>query len=93
MIRGLLLLAALFCTAWSWPNFSYSAQDEWPGVCVKGNMGYQSPIDIDPAKVEMIETNQPELVPLRYYRSGPINGILENVGYSVKFIPDYNRGV
>ena len=49
-IIGLLLLAALFYTAWSWPYFSYSAQDEWPGVCFKGNMGYQSPIDIDTPK-------------------------------------------
>ena len=49
MLVGIILTACLvFATANAADpvEFSYDAQDEWPGVCVTGNTGRQSPINI-----------------------------------------------
>ena len=86
-IVGLYVLVALFCTAQS-QRFSYLAQNEWPGICVEGNHGYQSPININTHKVIKDE----RIVPLRFKYADSIDGTLENTGHSVKFVPNsYER--
>ena len=66
-------------------EFSYGAQDEWPGVCVTGNTGRQSPIDI---VTEDVRTSS-RLTELRLgdgWRR-PISGKYRNGGHNVRFDP------
>lgn len=51
---SLAVIGALLVSACSGlvEDFSYSRQDEWPGVCVTGNQGRQSPINITTGDVQ-----------------------------------------
>ena len=87
MLVGIILTAYLiFATAnAAGVEFSYNAQDEWPGVCVTGNTGRQSPIDI---VTEDIRASS-RLTELRLgdgWRM-PISGTYKNGGHNVQFDP------
>lgn len=65
-------------------EFSYSSQQTWGGVCVTGNYGYQSPVDIQKHNV----FQSPTLTPLQL--SGwdvPYDGEFVNTGHNVQFNP------
>ena len=85
IIIGFLAFVAIF-TAVESASLNYSAQNQWPGICVTGNTGRQSPIDIKTNNVS-IDYNLTALEFNSVYIS-KIKGELENTGKSVKFIPD-----
>ena len=66
-------------------TFSYTAQNEWPGICVEGNTGRQSPININTGKVRSAK-----LTPLSFGSEffTEIDGEFENTCQNVEFIPD-----
>ena len=83
---GFLALIATF-TAVQSASFSYTAQNQWPGICVTGNTGRQSPIDI---KTDDVEEDDENLSALKFnseYNS-EIDGEFENTCQNVEFTPD-----
>ena len=65
-------------------TFSYTSQSNWPGICVRGNSGRQSPININTSKVKKWK-----LAPLKFNSafSKGIQGDFENTCQNVKFTP------
>ena len=65
-------------------TFSYTSQNKWPGICVKGNEGRQSPININTSKVKT-----QKLAPLKFNSafSKGIQGDFENTCQNVEFTP------
>lgn len=65
-------------------EFSYSSQDTWGGVCVNGNLNYQSPINI--LKQDVVQSST--LIPLQL--SGwdvGYDGKFVSTGHNVQFNP------
>ena len=85
IIIGFLAFVAIF-TAVQSASFNYSAQNQWPGICVTGNTGRQSPIDIKTANVS-IDYNLTALEFNSEYGS-KIKEEFKNTGNYVEFIPD-----
>ena len=81
-IGVILLIAVSFAES---ASFSYTAQDEWPGICVMGNTGRQSPIDIVTEDVE----EEDDLAPLKFSSVfyAKISGDFENTCQNVEFTP------
>lgn len=83
-IIGFLLTLVLITLVES-ASFSYKEQDQWPGICVRGNTCRQSPINIDTRNVKVRK-----LAPLRFssvfFRS--IEGEFQNTCQNVEFTPD-----
>jgi carbonic anhydrase len=69
----------------SMADFSYDAQDEWGGVCVHGNEGRQSPVDIDTDDTND-EIDLPQLE-FTDWDTG-YDGRLTNNGHSIQFDPN-----
>ena len=84
-IFGLLALIATLSAAQS-ASYSYTAQNQWPGICVTGNTGRQSPIDIK-INDTSIDYNLTALEFDAQY-SSKINGNFMNTGKNVEFNPD-----
>ena len=82
-IIGLLVILVVITSAES-ASFSYKQQDQWPGICVRGNTGRQSPIDIVTRKVK-----ERKLAPLKFnsvfFKS--VEGEFENTCQNVEFTP------
>lgn len=82
-IVGILVIFVVITLAES-ATFSYKRQDQWPGVCVRGNTGRQSPINIDTSKVK-----ERKLAPLKFssafFRN--VQGEFENTCQNVEFTP------
>lgn len=78
-----MILVVAFSSADS-ATFSYTSQNKWPGICVKGNRGRQSPINIDTSKVK-----RQKLAPLKFNLafSKGIPGDFENTCQNVEFTP------
>ena len=66
-------------------GYSYTAQDQWPGICVTGNSGRQSPIDIATSEVKLGVDLSRLRMNLDYHS---MSGTLENNGHSVQFTPE-----
>ena len=84
MFTGVFILVLTFSAAHS-ATFRYSAQNQWPGICVTGNTGRQSPINI--ITDEVVEEN--DLTALRFSSeyTSPIEGEFENTCQNVEFTP------
>lgn len=82
IIVGVLLICSAFAAE---VEFSYDAQDEWPGICVTGNQIRQSPIDII---TDDVEDNE-DLIDLELsgWDTG-YDGVFVNSGHNVQFNPD-----
>lgn len=78
-------LCAVLCGATE--EFSYDAQDEWPGICVSGNDNRQSPIDIVTDDVQQNDA----LVALELSDSweNEFDGTFVNGGHNVQFNPNF----
>ena len=65
--------------------YSYENQQNWPGVCVNGHTGRQSPVAISERHVRM----DPKLITLEfnYGWTMPVKGSFTNTGYGVQFSP------
>ena len=64
-------------------EFSYDAQDEWPGICVTGNEMRQSPIDII---LEDVEEND-DLIDLKLTKwDENMDGVFANTGENVQIL-------
>ena len=83
---ALLAFVTISFTAVQSASFSYTAQNLWPGICVTGNTGRQSPIDIKEDDVEEGE----DLSALKFNSaySSMIDGEFENTCQNVEFTPD-----
>ena len=66
-------------------GYSYTAQDQWPGICVTGNSGRQSPIDIITREAERNVNFGSLSINVDYYY---MNGTLKNTGHNVEFTPE-----
>lgn len=79
----MVILAAAFTLA-KCASFSYTAQDQWPGICVDGNIGHQSPINIDTRNVK-----GSKLAPFQFNSafSKKIEGVFENTCQNVEVTP------
>ena len=66
-------------------EFSYDDQANWPGVCVTGNTGRQSPIDI---LTDDVKDNS-NLIELEFSSawSSSINGVVRSGGHNIQFDP------
>jgi carbonic anhydrase len=64
-------------------GFDYDEQDKWGGVCVSGNEGRQSPINIIPSAT--VDQALPELVFTGW--TSRYDGELTNNGHSIQFNP------
>ena len=62
-------------------EFSYDDQDSWPGICVSGNEGRQSPIDILTENVEIDSS----LIDLVFTGWSERSGTFTNTGHNVQF--------
>lgn len=82
---GLLLLTTILSAAHS-ASFSYNAQNQWPGICVTGNTGRQSPINIQSDAVFTLQNLTALSFSLEY--DSAIRGEFANTGHSVKFTPE-----
>ena len=82
IIGSLAILAVISFTESA--NFSYFEQDQWPGICVDGNTGRQSPINIIKRKVQERKLN-----PLRFNSAfcESVEGEFENTCQNVEFTP------
>lgn len=67
-------------------SFSYTPQNLWPGICVTGNTGRQSPIDIKEDDVEEDENLSALKFSSAY--SSMIDGEFENTCQNIEFTPD-----
>ena len=83
---GIFALIATFAMVQS-ASFSYTAQNQWPGICVTGNTGRQSPIDIITDDVEEDDETLSALSFNCEYTS-KIDGEFENTCQNVEFTPD-----
>ena len=87
MLVGIILTACLFFARTNGVGFefNYEEQMQWQGVCVSGNTGRQSPIDIETASVRV----NAELTDLRLGDgwTTPITGTFKNGGHNVQFDP------
>ena len=81
----ILTFAAVY-TAVQSASFSYTAQNLWPGICVTGNTGRQSPIDIKEDDVE--EDENLSALKFNSAYSSMIDGEFENTCQNVEFTPD-----
>ena len=81
-----LVTIAVFTSAVQSTSFSYSSQSKWPGVCVRGNTGRQSPININTAKVKPY-CYRNTLLRLNPSYFSPVDGTFVNNGHSVQFTP------
>ena len=82
---AILTLVAIISAAQS-ASFSYTAQDEWPGICVTGNTGRQSPINII---TDDVEEDDDKLTALKFNSdyTSQIDGEFENTCQNVEFTP------
>ena len=81
LLASLLLIGTVSATT---EDFSYSAQDEWGGICVTGNNNEQSPIDIDESSVEFDD----DLEDLAMSGWGvEYEGTFSNTGHNLQFDP------
>ena len=79
---GVFVIAVIFAAiAQSSSDYSYLAQDQWPGECTTGRK--QSPINIDTDRVQCSSYLKPLLLSHEYYT--PISGTWENKGHTVQF--------
>ena len=85
MIIGVFTIIASLSAVQS-ATFSYSAQDQWPGICVTGNTGRQSPINIITDDVE--EENDLTALVFSSEYSNPIGGDFDNTCQNVEFTPE-----
>ena len=88
-MKTLVLLTTLFAlfAAVHSATFSYTAQNTWPGICVTGNTGRQSPIDIITDDVE----DDDEFLSALSFNSdytSLVDGEFENTCSNVEFTPD-----
>ena len=89
MVVGIVITACLlFATAngaSDAPTYNYDEQSLWPDVCVNGNNGRQTPIDIITDKVEM----DTRLMDLKFGEGWkkPVSGTYAKKGYTVQFDP------
>ena len=87
MLVGIIVTACLLFarTNGVGEEFNYEEQSEWQGVCVRGNTGRQSPINIETANVRV----NPELTDLQLGDgwTTPITGRFKNGGHNVQFDP------
>lgn len=67
-------------------DYSYTAQDEWPGVCTTGQK--QSPINVITSNVQCSAYLSSLQLSNEYYQ--PVSGTFKNVGHTVKFYPQSN---
>ena len=83
-IVGFLAILAVALSLVEAASFSYNAQNEWPGICVEGNTGRQSPININTRKVR-----SKKLAPLKFSSDffTKIEGEFENTCQNVEFTP------
>ncbi len=88
MISSAVVVAVfLLSTAFAFEdNFTYSRQDEWPAICVTGNTGRQSPVDIITEDVE-IDENLIELE-MRGWDVAYDGAFFNPTGLNVRFEPD-----
>ena len=84
IFTGVFTLVITFSVAHS-ATFSYTAQDQWPGICVTGNTGRQSPINIITDDVE--EENDLTALGFSPDYTSPIGGDFENTCQNVEFTP------
>ena len=89
-IFGLLALIATLSAAQS-ASYSYTAQNQWPGICVTGNAGRQSPIDIKTNNTN-IDYNLTALEFDAQYGS-KIKGNFKNTGNNVEFYGIQSRSL
>ena len=82
---GALTLITTFIAAVQSATFSYTAQNLWPGICVIGNTGRQSPIDI---KTDDVEEDDLSSLKLNSGYTSKIHGEFENTRHNVEFTPD-----
>lgn len=84
-ITEVLIIAAIVTLAQSstTSDYSYSAQDEWPGVCTTGQR--QSPINVITRNVHCNAYLSPLQFSNEYCR--PMSGNWENKGHAVEFTP------
>ena len=78
-------LATLYAAVQS-ATFSYTEQNLWPGICVTGNTGRQSPIDIKEDDVE--EADDFSALKFNSEYDSKIDGEFENTCQNVEFTPD-----
>lgn len=85
MFSSLILLQLLLIAAANSLSYTYSRQQNWPGICVSGHTGRQSPIAIR-AEYAWVD---PELVKLSFNSAWTTaaNGKLSNTGHGVQFLP------
>ena len=79
------LVVATSATSAQSISFNYTAQDHWPGICVTGNTGRQSPINIITDLVNKDHNLTSLEFNCAYYV--PINGQFGNKGNNVRFSP------
>lgn len=84
MFTGVFTLVITFSAVHS-ATFEYSAQNLWPGFCVTGNTGRQSPIDIITDDVE--EENDLTALSFSSEYTSEIEGEFENTCQNVEFTP------
>ena len=86
MFIGVLTLITTFIAAAQSASFSYTEQNLWPGICVSGNTGRQSPINIQTGDVVKDKT----LSRLKFNSgyTSKIDGEFENTCQNVEFTPD-----
>ena len=82
---GLAVILAVALSMAESADFSYTAQNEWPGICVEGNTGRQSPINIDTEKVKSAGLT-PLMFSYDFFKE--IEGEFENTCQNVEFTPD-----
>ena len=87
MIASLLFVASLLLATANGAGveFSYNDQAAWPDVCVTGNNGRQSPINIEKGNVR----ENSDLIPLEFNAgwTTSISGTFSNTGHNVQFDP------
>lgn len=82
-IIGIVVILVMISLAES-ASFSYKEQDQWPGICVRGNTGRQSPINIVTRNVK-----ERKLAPLKFNSAffKSVEGEFENTCQNVEFTP------
>lgn len=87
-ITPALIIALVLCqtAAAAGEPFSYSNQQAWPNICVAGNTGRQSPIDIITADVE--ESDSLSALVFGDGWADTVDGTFGNGGHNLQFTPD-----
>ena len=85
---GVFTIAAILTVAQSSTksDYSYTTQDEWPGVCTTG--WKQSPINVITRNVQCSAYLSSLQLSNEYFQ--PISGTFENKGHTMEFIPESN---